>query len=163
MTGAEIYHGRNLPFKYGKGVKDGDSFTIGDLEFGILETPGHTPESISITVKTELDTEKPYMVFTGDTLFAGDVGRIDFYRDDKKQLEAANWLYDSLFNKLLNLGDGTIVLPAHGAGSICGGGISGLPFSTIGYEKRVNEKLKMTKEEFIAYKSKEKFEIAPCQ
>ncbi|MHA1122558.1 MAG: rhodanese-like domain-containing protein, partial [Candidatus Heimdallarchaeota archaeon] len=107
------------------------------------------------------DPENPIMVCTGDALFAGDVGRVDFYRDEKKQLEAAKWLYDSLFNKLLKMPEGTIVLPAHGAGSICGGGISGLPFTTIGYEKRTNTPLQLSKEEFIKYKSKEKFEIAP--
>jgi len=161
MTGAEIYHGHKLDFKYGNPVKEGDKFQLDDLEFEILETPGHTPESISITVKTESDPENPIMVCTGDALFAGDVGRIDFYRDEKKQLVAANWLYDSLFNKLLKLNEGTIVLPAHGAGSICGGGISGLPFTTIGYEKNTNAPLQLSKEEFIKYKSKEKFEIAP--
>ncbi|GAJ02507.1 unnamed protein product [marine sediment metagenome] len=103
MTGAEIYHGHKLDFKYGNPVKEGDRFQLDDLEFGILETPGHTPESISITVKTDSDPENPIMVCTGDALFAGDVGRIDFYRDEKKQLEAANWLYNSLFNKLLKL------------------------------------------------------------
>ena len=157
---AEIYHGHKLNFKYGKPVKEGDKFEIGGMKVGIIETPGHTPESISITVETN-KTDRPYMVFTGDTLFSGDVGRIDFYRDDKKQREAANWLYDSIFNKLLKLDDSTIVFPAHGAGSICGGGISGLPFSTIGYEKLTNEKIKLSKEEFIEYKTEEKFEIAP--
>ncbi|MCE7745889.1 MAG: MBL fold metallo-hydrolase [Candidatus Heimdallarchaeota archaeon] len=161
MTGAEIYHGHRLDFKYGNPVKEGNKFIIDDLEFEILETPGHTPESISITVKTDTDPENPIMVCTGDALFAGDVGRVDFYRDEKKQLEAAKWLYDSLFNKLLKMPEGTIVLPAHGAGSICGGGISGLPFTTIGYEKRTNTPLQLSKEEFIKYKSKEKFEIAP--
>ncbi|MBN1331001.1 MAG: MBL fold metallo-hydrolase [Candidatus Heimdallarchaeota archaeon] len=161
ITQAEIYHGNKLNFKYGTGVKDGDSFQIEDLEFGILETPGHTPESISITLKTEYERDQPYMVFTGDTLFAGDVGRIDFYRDDQKQAQAANWLYESLHKKLLTLGDGTIVLPAHGAGSICGGKITGVPFTTIGYEKKTNQRLHLSKEEFINFKSKEKFEIAP--
>ncbi|HUT80361.1 MAG TPA: MBL fold metallo-hydrolase [Candidatus Bathyarchaeia archaeon] len=161
FTQAEIYHGNKLDFKYGTEVEDGDSFYIDDLEFGILETPGHTPESISITIKTDLEKNQPFMVFTGDTLFAGDIGRIDFYRDDVKQLQAANWLYDSLHKKLLTLGDGTIVLPAHGAGSICGGNITGLPFTTIGYEKKTNSKLNLAKDEFINYKSQEKFEIAP--
>ena len=160
VVDAEIYHGHKLDFRYGKPVKEGDSFDIGDLKIGIIETPGHTPESISITVETET-AKRPFMVFTGDTLFSGDVGRIDFYRDVKKQKEAAYWLYDSLFNKLLKLDDSTIVFPAHGEGSICGGGISGLPFSTIGYEKLTNEKLKLSKEEFIDFKAQEKFEIAP--
>ncbi|NHJ84076.1 MAG: MBL fold metallo-hydrolase [Asgard group archaeon] len=160
-TGAKIYHGGKLGFKYGNDVKDGDKFQIEDLVFTILETPGHTPESISVSVSIIDNPNIPYMIFTGDTLFAGDVGRIDFYRDDKKQLEAAHWLYNSLFNKLLKLPDGVIVLPAHGAGSICGGGISGLPYTTIGYEKRTNSILQLSKDEFIELKSKEKFEIAP--
>ena len=160
-TGAKIYHGHKLPFKYGVPVKDGDTFNIGDMIVSILETPGHTPEGISMLLKTDSNPNHPYMVFTGDTLFAGDVGRIDFYRDSKKQLEAAHWLYDSLFNKLLKLDDNTIVLPGHGAGSICGGGITGLPFTTIGYEKKTNAKLLLTKEDFITFKSTEKFEIAP--
>ncbi len=160
-TGAIIYHGNKLAFKYGTSVKEGDVFKIGDMNINILETPGHTPESISIIIKNSAHPDYPFMVFTGDTLFAGDVGRIDFYRNTKKQLEAAGWLHDSLFNKLLKLGDHTIVLPAHGEGSICGGGISGIPFTTIGYEKKTNPKLLLSKEEFISFKSTEKFEIAP--
>lgn len=159
-TDAKIYHGHKLDFKYGEPVKEGDKFQIDDLNFEIIETPGHTPESISILLKADTNPTQPYMVFTGDTLFAGDVGRIDFYQDPKKQLEAANWLYDSLFNKILKLNDGTIVLPAHGAGSICGGGITNLPFTTIGYEKLTNPRLQLTKEDFINLKAKEKFEIA---
>jgi len=161
QTGAEIYHGSRLNFSYGNPVKEGDKFFVGDLTFEIIETPGHTPESISVLIKNEDNPEIPYMICTGDALFAGDVGRIDFYRDSKKQLEAANWLYDSIFNKLLKYDDGTIILPAHGAGSICGGGITSLPLTTIGYEKKTNPKLKLTKEEFIQSKSVEKFEIAP--
>ncbi|NHK30690.1 MAG: MBL fold metallo-hydrolase [Asgard group archaeon] len=159
-TEAEIYHGHKLDFKYGNPVKDADKISIDDLIFEIIETPGHSPESISIKL-TEDGSKSPYMVFTGDTLFAGEVGRIDFYRNDEKQKEAANWLFDSIFNKLLKLPDGTIVAPAHGAGSICGGGISGLPFSTIGYEKQTNPRLQMSKDEFIKFKATEKFEIAP--
>ncbi|NHJ05064.1 MAG: MBL fold metallo-hydrolase [Candidatus Heimdallarchaeota archaeon] len=160
-TSAEIYHGQRINFKYGKPVKEGFTFHIGELVLCIMETPGHTPESISIGVKTDTSAKRYFMVFTGDTLFAGDVGRIDFYRDAKKQREAANWLYDSLYNKLLALDDSTVIFPAHGAGSICGGGISGLPFSTIGYEKETNQKLQLTKEEFVNFKSIEQFEIAP--
>ncbi|MCF2144059.1 MAG: MBL fold metallo-hydrolase [Candidatus Heimdallarchaeota archaeon] len=161
QTGAVIYHGEGLPFHYGQPVKDGEHFTFDDLIFEVLTTPGHTPESISILVKTKKHSEQPFLVFTGDTLFAGDVGRIDFYRDKEKQQKAAHWLYNSLFEKLLQLDDGTIVLPAHGSGSICGGSISSLPYTTIGYEKRTNPYLSLTKEEFLSYKATETFEIAP--
>jgi len=160
-TTAAIYHGEPLPFKYGTPVKDGDSFTFEDLTFSVLATPGHTPESISIVVTTRENPKKPYMVFTGDTLFSRDVGRIDFCRNAIKQRKAAEWLYESLFSKLLTLDDGTIVLPAHGSGSICGGNITGLPFTTIGYEKQTNPLLQLSKEDFIEYKAKERFEIAP--
>lgn len=159
-TGADIFHGHKLDFKYGKSIKKGDKLPVDDLIFEVIETPGHSPESISIKL-TEEGKKSPFMVFTGDTLFAGEVGRIDFYRNGEKQKKAADWLYDSIFNKLLKLPDGTIVAPAHGAGSICGGGISGLPFSTIGYEKQTNPRLQMSKDEFINFKSTEKFEIAP--
>ncbi|MHA1505036.1 MAG: rhodanese-like domain-containing protein [Candidatus Heimdallarchaeota archaeon] len=161
QTGAEIYHGYRLKFGYGNPVKEGDKFILGELTFEIIETPGHTPESISILIKNEDNPNVSYMICTGDALFAGDVGRIDFYRDEKKQLEAAGWLYDSIFNKILKYDDGTILLPAHGAGSICGGGITSLPYTTIGYEKKTNPKLQLSKDEFISLKSKEKFEIAP--
>jgi len=161
QTGAEIYHGSRLKFTYGNPVKEGDKFTLGDLTFEIIETPGHTPESISVLIKNIDNPNTPYMICTGDALFAGDVGRIDFYRDAKIQLEAANWLYDSIFNKILKYDDGTILLPAHGAGSICGGGITSLPYTTIGYEKKTNPKLQLSKEDFIQLKSVEKFEIAP--
>ena len=161
FTDAKIYHGHKLDFKYGEPVKEGDKFQVDELEFEIQETPGHTPESISILLKAESNPTEPFMIFTGDTLFAGDVGRIDFYRDATKQLEAANWLFESIFNKILKLNDGTIILPAHGAGSICGGGITSLPFTTVGYEKLTNPMLQLKRDEFIDYKSKEKFEIAP--
>lgn len=160
-TEANIYHGQNLDFAFGKQVKDGDTIRAGALELGILETPGHTPESISITLKHPGISDDYYMVFTGDALFAGDVGRIDFYRDAEAQKEAAKSLYDSLFNKLLPLGDHVLVMPAHGAGSVCGGGIIGIPFTTIGFEKKNNAILQKSREEFIEYKSQETFPIAP--
>ncbi|MBD3189695.1 MAG: MBL fold metallo-hydrolase [Candidatus Heimdallarchaeota archaeon] len=160
-TGATIHHGENLDFAFGKKVKEGDTIRTGALDFGILETPGHTPESISITLRHKGISDDYYMVFTGDALFAGDVGRIDFYRDSEAQKEAAKTLYDSLFNKILPLGDHVLVMPAHGAGSVCGGGILGIPYSTIGFEKKNNAILQKTREEFIEYKSQETFPIAP--
>ncbi|MEA2070368.1 MAG: MBL fold metallo-hydrolase [Asgard group archaeon] len=160
-TDAKIYHGKALDFKYGNSIKENDEIIVNDMIFSILETPGHTPESISVVVKMKDHKENPIMVFTGDALFAGDVGRIDFYRDKKEQAKAAKILYDSIFNKLLKLPDSTVVYPAHGAGSVCGGNITGLPFTTIGYEKKTNPRLNMSKEDFLDLKSKERFDIAP--
>ncbi|MEM3586255.1 MAG: MBL fold metallo-hydrolase [Candidatus Jordarchaeaceae archaeon] len=77
LVGAEIYHGSRLDFSYGNKVREGDKFGVGMLEMEILETPGHTDESISITLKDRESSDEVYMVFTGDTLFAGDVGRTE--------------------------------------------------------------------------------------
>lgn len=154
MTGAAIYHGSALDFAYGKGVNEGDSFEVGDLRLGILETPGHTFESISIVVRDINYGDDPVAVFTGDTLFIGDVGRTDFFPD--KAEEVAGALYDSIFGKLLPLGDQTILYPAHGAGSVCGGGLASREFSTIGFERLNNPVLKKTdRNEFVSYKVNE--------
>ncbi|MBU7047632.1 MAG: MBL fold metallo-hydrolase [Theionarchaea archaeon] len=152
-TGAEIFHGSHLNFGYGNSVKEGDIFRIGNMELKILETPGHTDESISLTVKDLEMADEVYMVFTGDTLFAGDVGRTDLYGADKVQLMTEN-LYSSL-RKVLSLGDSVIVCPAHGAGSVCGAQLSEHEFTTIGYEKKTNSHLLKTKDAFTEYKIRE--------
>ncbi|MFB0562371.1 MAG: rhodanese-like domain-containing protein [Candidatus Lokiarchaeia archaeon] len=160
VVGAEIYHCDKLDFSYGNGVKNGDKFEIGMLKLEILETPGHTDESISITLKDRESSNEVYMVFTGDALFAGDVGRTDFFKD--RMEETAAKLYDSIFNKLLPLGDGVIVCPAHGKGSVCGGAIGDLEYTTIGYEKKTNAALQLkNKEEFVSKRSKIELEMPP--
>lgn len=161
LTGARIIHGSKLDFSYGVSAREGDAFNIGSLEFGVLETPGHTDESISLTVK-DLDTSTDiFMVFTGDTLFAGDVGRTDLYGEDHRRKLSGD-LYDSLFNKLLKIGDEVIVLPGHGAGSVCGANIGLRDFTTIGYERKTNPALKnKTREAFIQFKMKEVLETPP--
>jgi hydroxyacylglutathione hydrolase len=138
-TGATIHHGRKLTFSYGKSVGDGDVFRLGSIRLEILETPGHTDESICIVVKDADSGDDAVAVFTGDTLFVGDVGRADFFPDRKA--EVAGLLYDSLFEKLLPLGDQTIIFPAHGAGSVCGNQMAEREFSTIGFERRNNPML----------------------
>lgn len=153
-TGAAIYHGAALDFAYGNAVREGDTFSLGTLCLRILETPGHTDESISIVLTDSAVSDQPLMVFTGDALFAGDVGRTDLYGDGEKERLAAA-LYHSLTAQLLPLGDQTIVCPAHGAGSVCGGSIGDLPLTTIGYERRTNPLLQVGKEEFIARKGQE--------
>jgi hydroxyacylglutathione hydrolase len=97
---AEIYHGENSGFTYGNSVHEGDKFNIGSIELEILETPGHTNESISLVLKDKEVTEDPYMVFTGDVLFAGEVGRTDLYGDDNVR-ENAEKSYNSHFQKIL--------------------------------------------------------------
>lgn len=146
MTEAEIGHSKELPFKYGEqNLMDEDTLTVGDIKIKTLYSPGHTDESLCYIA---FEGEEPKMVFTGDTLFAGSVGRTDLYGKDKQRAQAEK-LYDSLHEELLNLGNGVLVYPAHGAGSICGSGISGQEPTTIGYEKHTNPYLQLDKEEFI--------------
>lgn len=153
-TGARIRHGRYPDFAYGEPVNDGDDFTLGDVRLRVIETPGHTDESISLALyDTASSGEEPVGVFTGDALFIGDVGRTDFYPDRAK--EVAGLLYDSIHRKLLPLGDQVIVYPAHGAGSICGSGMAPRDVSTLGYERRHNPRLQMDRDTFIDYKINE--------
>jgi hydroxyacylglutathione hydrolase len=159
-TGARILHGHQMDFAYGTAVKDGDLFRLGTLELRILETPGHTLESISILVTDHQVSDLPYAVFSGDALFAGDVGRTDFFGEEMRP-RVSEMLYESITGKLLPLGDQTIVFPAHGAGSVCGSEISDHEFSTIGYEKKTNPLLQLSREEFIRRKVAEHHYLPP--
>lgn len=161
FTGAEIYHGEGIDFKYGNYLREDQEFNFGSLRLAALHTPGHTDESISY-ILTDLDTGKePVIIFTGDTLFIGDTGRIDLYGPEEAPRMAAN-LYDSLFNKILPLGDGVILCPAHGAGSVCGGAIAKRDYSTLGLERIQNPVLQKTnREEFIKFKLEELLEFPP--
>lgn len=160
IVGAEIHHSSGLDFDYGKFLKDGDKFQIGSLVLEVIETPGHTDDSISIKLY-DLDISKDvYMVFTGDTLFAGEVGRCDLYGEEEIPRMAEN-LYKSIFQKILPLGDEVILCPAHGSGSVCGAEIREQEFTTVGYEKKTNKILKKSKNEFIKYKMNEKLYVPP--
>jgi len=153
-TGAEIYHGSKLDFKYGQSLNDSQEFFFGKIKLVAIETPGHTDESMSYAL-ADLDVnEKPIMVFTGDTLFVGDVGRTDLY-GPKEAPRLAAALYDSIFNKLLPLGDEVLIFPGHDAGSVCGGDISQREDSTIGIEHKYNPLLQKSREDFINYKVNE--------
>lgn len=122
-TGAEVYHGKQMDFAYGTGVTEGDSFEVGSLALSVLHTPGHTEESISIALYDRgFSAEELVAVFTGDALFIGDVGRTDFFPG--REEEMAGLLYDSIFGKLLPMGDSVILFPGHGQGSICGGNLA---------------------------------------
>jgi len=153
-TGAKIYHGSKLDFNYGQPLDDEQEFFFGKLKLTAIETPGHTDESMSY-VLSDMDTsEKLIMVFTGDTLFVGDVGRIDLYGPTEAP-RLAEELFDSIFNKLLPLGDEVIIYPAHGAGSVCGGDISQREESTLGIERKLSPVLQKKREEFIKHKVSE--------
>ena len=133
-------------------MKDGDTLEFPGLRLQVLETPGHTIESISILVfDLGKDPAKPYAVLTGDTLFIGDVGRPDLRASlGWTANDLGAHLYDSLHDKLLALPDETLVYPAHGAGSLCGKNLSSDTVSSLGDQGRLNYALQpMTKEEFI--------------
>jgi len=149
-TGAKIYLGARAGAKFPHvPVHDGDQIRFGDCGLRFLETPGHTPESVSIVVTDYAQSSQPYAVLTGDTLFIGDVGRPDLAPDRTPQQLAA-MLYDSLHQKLLALPDNVLVYPAHGAGSLCGRQMSAERSSTIGRQRLENFALQAkSKEEFV--------------
>lgn len=153
MTGARVFHGQAGQVAHAQPAKDGDLFDIGKARLKVLETPGHTLDSISLTLADSDFGDAPVAVFTGDTLFIGDVGRADFYPERREEMAAK--LYDSLFDKLLPLGDGVQLYPAHGAGSVCGSGMAEREFSTLGYERRYNPMLQLERNAFIHAKSQE--------
>jgi len=159
ITGVEIYHGPGLDWKYGNTLRDGQQFRIGGLRLTAIHTPGHTDESMSYAIADLATGEAIVMVFTGDALFVGEVGRTDLYGPKETSRLASN-LYDSIFNKLLPLGDGVILYPAHGGGSVCGLHIANRDESTIGIERIQNPVLQTkNKNEFVKYKLAEKPEM----
>jgi len=149
-TGARIYlgDGSGATFPH-TAVRDGDSVQFGQCRFDFLATPGHTAESICISMTDLADPSRPGAVFTGDTLFVGDVGRPDLSGDHTPQ-ELAAMLYRSLNEKLLKFPDETEIFPAHGAGSLCGRQMGSERSSTIGKERRTNYALQAKScEEFV--------------
>ncbi|MDT5270205.1 MAG: hydroxyacylglutathione hydrolase [Acidobacteriota bacterium] len=151
-TGAEIVFGARAGASFPhRAVKDGDELRVGGVIIRVLETPGHTPESISLVVSDAEESGEPQKVLTGDTLFVGDVGRPDLAgaRGFTPQ-QMAGMMYESLHGKLLKLGDEVEVWPAHGAGSMCGRNISKETSSTIGQQRRFNYALApMERDEFV--------------
>jgi hydroxyacylglutathione hydrolase len=149
-SGAEIIFGPGAETAYKSiNAKDEQEFTIGKLTMRVLHTPGHTPESVSFLLLDE--NKKANCVFTGDTLFIGDVGRPDLaIKSTLTQEDLAGMLYDSLRKKIMPLPNDVIVYPAHGAGSACGKNMSKETFDTLGHQKEVNYALRdITKQEFI--------------
>ncbi len=152
-SGATIYLGAAAKAEYAfTPLKDGDRVEFGRVRLQALETPGHTPESISILVyDLDRSATEPHGVLTGDTLFVGDVGRPDLRAAlGWSATDLGSMLYDSLRTKLLTLPDSSLVYPAHGAGSLCGKAISKETVSTIGEQRRLNYALQpMTKAQFL--------------
>ncbi len=153
-TGATIHLGAKAQADYAfAALRDGDVLRLGQTRLACLETPGHTPEGVSIVVYDDaVDPEVPHAVLTGDTLFIGDVGRPDLLASIGVTAdELASMLYHSLHGKLMKLPDTTLVYPAHGAGSACGKNLSTERVSTIGAQRRTNYALQpMSEAEFTA-------------
>jgi hydroxyacylglutathione hydrolase len=150
QTGATIVYGpkteANFPFHL---AMDGEIFKIGRITLEVMHTPGHTLESTCYLLKDE--SGKPHGIFTGDTLFVGDVGRPDLSSGNLTSEELASFMYDSIQNKILPLADDIIVYPAHGPGTSCGKNLGPETITTIGEQKRNNYALRLqTREEFIA-------------
>jgi len=148
-TGAQIVYGPGADTNYEVyNAKDGEEFRIGKIRLRVLHTPGHTPESSCYLLLDE--NGKEHALFTGDTLFVGDVGRPDLLDGKMTKEELASMLYDSLNNKIKPLADDVLVYPAHGPGSACGKNIGKETWSTIGQQKKTNYALQdMTREQFV--------------
>ncbi len=149
-TGATIYISghEDLGHVYGKKIKDGFQLDMGTITIKAVHTPGHTLGHLSYAVYEEGMTQA-YMVFTGDCLFMGDLGRTDFYGEENLE-KMTGLLYDSVFETLLPMGDHVLLCPAHGAGSACGDAMDERPYSSLGYEKATNELLQVpSKKAFI--------------
>jgi len=150
LTGAayclhEANAGRvDYPFE---ALKDKQRIDVGNVFVDVLHTPGHTPDSICLVVTDKRRADAPWFVLTGDTLFVGSAGRPDLAG---KETEMAGQIYDTLHQRLLTLPAEVELYPGHTSGSACGAGMSGKPMSTIGFEKRWNPMLAMSRDEFVA-------------
>lgn len=151
-TGCPIYKSGvgGADFRY-EAMKEGDTLAIGEATFKAVETPGHTPESLSGFVYSRQKPDRPVAIFTGDCLFVGSIGRPDLLEGRMTAASLASMSFDTWRNKLSRAGDDTVIFPAHGAGSLCGAHLSDKPFSTIGAERASNPYLQhRSRSEFIA-------------
>lgn len=161
ITGAKVVNGRHELFGHGDiQLKDGEDFRFGRLRIRALHTPGHTPESMSYAVFIPDSPDRAWGVFTGDALFIGETGRTDL-PDRTKTGENAGLLYDAVHEKLLPLGDQTLLYPAHGAGSVCGGNIADRDESTIGLERGYSPVFVSSRAEFVRAKVAERIPRPP--
>lgn len=161
LTDAEIVTGKHKYSCHSDiSLDDGETIEVGDLIVKCLYTPGHTPESVSFAVYMKDKPSSTWAVFTGDALFIGEAGRTDL-PDPEKTAENAAILFDSIQNKILPLGDQTLIFPAHGSGSVCGGNIADYDESTIGFERTYNPAFIHSKEKFIQDKVIERIPRPP--
>lgn len=159
--GAKIVNGDHDTFGHGDlRLNDGDTFHVGNLLIRAMHTPGHTPESMCYAVYENDNAKVAWAIFTGDTLFFGDTGRSDL-PDENKSVENAGRIYDAVHNKLANLGDTALVLPAHGPGSVCGSGMAQRSWSTLGDEKTYNDVFTLSRNEFSNKKGRERIPRPP--
>lgn len=150
VTGAPVLVHESAPVEFPHvAVAHEEEHELGNVKLTFLHTPGHTPEGMSIVVSDHTRAREPWFVLTGDTLFAGGVGRPDLLGDGA-ETRLAEQLWDSLHGVLLKLPDHVEVYPAHFGGSACGKGLSGKPATTIGFERRFNPALQArSREEFV--------------
>jgi hydroxyacylglutathione hydrolase len=151
-TGADIYvhEAAQAQFPH-KTLVDGDVLELGAVRISARHTPGHTPESLTLLVSDSTRSEEPWLAFTGDLLFVGDVGRPDLVGRDAARSLAGD-LYSSLHENILQLHDGVLIYPGHGAGSLCGRSIGSMRATTLGYERQSNPSLAITdKERFVEF------------
>jgi hydroxyacylglutathione hydrolase len=161
QTGAEIGHSKETRFRYGDhNLADGETFYVGDLKVEILSTPGHTNDSLCFVVYERLHGDTPLLVFTGDTLLAGDVGRTDLLGTEHTVSQSKK-LYRSIFERILPLGDHLAMYPAHGAGSVCGHNMSTRDVSVLGYERRINPLLQLDEGHFVRYLTGQHVSVPP--
>jgi hydroxyacylglutathione hydrolase len=158
-TEAEIWHAdAQWDYQYGQPVEDGQTWELGQLRLKAIHTPGHTPGSMSYLLHEP--GGEPWMIFTGDALFAGDVGRVDLLGTDRME-EMASLLHESLFAKILPLGDHVLVCPAHGSGSVCGSTIADRIWTTIGLERQLNPRLRFAEKGDFVGNVAERLELPP--
>lgn len=161
QTGASVYTGPSPAYHYAHEVlADHDVLHVGAVHLGALHVPGHTPEHLCFVVSGGQGATAPWGVFTGDALFAGEVGRPDLM-GTQRQEEMSHALYHALFDKLLPLGDDLVVYPSHGKGSPCGGQIGDRETTTLGYERRNNPRLQAATEDEFTEKRLAALEPAP--
>lgn len=160
-TGARIVNGAHDLFGHGDiRLEDGETIRVGGIELRALHTPGHTPESMSYAVHVPEGGDRAWGVLTGDALFFGDTGRTDL-TDERRTRENAELLHDSVHRRIAPLGDSCVVLPAHGAGSVCGSGMAPLPFSTVGMERQYNAVFTLDRAAFGRKKAAERMPRPP--
>jgi glyoxylase-like metal-dependent hydrolase (beta-lactamase superfamily II)/rhodanese-related sulfurtransferase len=141
QTGCDIMVYETSPVDYAfTPLKEGDELVVGNAKLEVLHTPGHTPDSLSLLVTDTTRGDEPWMLLTGDVLFVGDIGRPDLVGGAKLDEQVQN-LWNSLYEKFAQFPDSLEVFPAHGAGSLCGRGMSSKPSSTLGFERRHNPML----------------------